>query len=520
MRKKTQEQPQLWFSEQKTEISLSERHSSSGTRLVQRICLITGLLLILIALIMPVFIYRSIKVASSRLKAVESMDLTLSSLSVKAQKLYGRDFNSISRDSFLETSRSLSASYRWIEYLYGTDDIPGNLRNLWDFTEPYILEIANDLNQLNEGSYDMENPSISSYEFAILDDSLRKKLGESRYSVIKTLFHNLIFFSTEIVPQYSRALQSAIVSLNHEKLSTIRKLEIPAYIFVFALILLGARTILKHFSRQKEEVEEARNRNQYLKETVKERTAELRSKNRLLEEAKDIVVEREKMAAMGQLVAGVAHEMNTPLGVAVTAVSYIGEVVGREDPDNEIAQMSNLAVSNLNRVSNLMERFKNLAVSNDVEVHRTFDLMEHLRNYILPSIIPELEKKGHKLVLEGPDYLDIHGMFGDYSQIIIQLIENCSLHGYKGTSAGEIRIMVESNDSGVLITVADDGVGIDDDAGARIYEPFFTTGRSQGGIGLGLTLVYNIVNHKLGGNINYKSAPGEGTAVTVFIPFT
>jgi len=509
----------VWFTEKKTEISRSNPHPSSGSGLVQRIFLITGLLLILIALIMPVFIYRSIKEVSGRLKAVESMDLTLSNLSVKAQKLYGRDFNSISRDSFLETSRSLSASYRWIEYLYGTDEIPGNLRNLWDFTEPYILELSKDLNQLDEGSFGMENRSISSYEFAILDDSLRKKLGESRFSVIKTLFHNLIFFSTEIVPQYSRALQSAVVSLNQEKLSTIRKLEIPAYIFVFALILLGARMILEHFSRQREEVVETRNRNRYLEDTVKDRTAELRSKNRLLEEAKDLVVEREKMAAMGQLVAGVAHEMNTPLGVAVTAVSYIGEVVGREDPDNEIAQMSNLAVSNLNKVSNLMERFKNLAVSNDAEVHRTFDLMEHLRNYILPSVIPALEKRGHKLVLEGPDDLVIHGMFGDYSQIIIQLIENCSLHGYKDFSTGEIRILVDSNSTGVRITVADDGVGIDEDAGARIYEPFFTTGRSHGGIGLGLTLVYNIVNHKLGGNIGYKSAPGEGTAVTVFIPF-
>ena len=226
------------------------------------------------------------------------------------------------------------------------------------------------------------------------------------------------------------------------------------------------------------------------------------------------------MAAMGQLVAGVAHEMNTPLGVAVTAVSYIGDVVGRENPDDEIAQMSNLAVSNLNKVSNLMDRFKNLAVSSDAEVHWSFDLMDHLRHYILPSVNPELEKRGHYLLLDGPDNLEIHGMFGDYSQIIVQLIENCSLHGYKDSPSGEIRILVDSNDTGVRITVADDGIGFDDDAGARIYEPFFTTGRSHGGIGLGLTLVYNIVNHKLGGNIGYKSAPGEGTAVTVFIPFT
>jgi len=507
----------LWVEEIKT--GRDESHIRPRLVLLQRVLLVLSLLLIAASLIAPVYIFRYIRVVSGRLEAVSDMNLALTSLSIKAQRLYGRGFNRISRDSFLETSRTLKSRYRWLVSLYGDDEIPGNLRDLWDFTEPYISDLSENLNSLDVVYFDIENRSLSNNEFAILDDGLRQKLGEGRYADIRLFFHNLIFFSIEIVPQYSRALQSAIVSLNQEKQSAVGKLVIPVYLVVAALILFIFQALLNHFSEQRKEMEEAREKNRMLEDRVGERTAELTAKNRMLEEAKDLVVEREKMAALGQLVAGLAHEMNTPLGIAVTASSYVGEVVSRDNPESEIVQMSSLVISNLNKVSKLLDRFKNLAVINEAEIHRSFDLMDYLRNYIIPSLMSELEKRSLRLTLEGPENLKIRGIFGDYSQIIIQLIENCIQHGYEDSDSGEIRITVDSNETGVRITVADDGKGIDEDAGAKIYEPFFTTGRSHGGIGLGLTLVYNIVNHKLGGNIGYQSVPGEGTTVTVFIPF-
>ena len=492
-----------------------------NTALLSRVLFVSGLVFLSASLISPVFIVRSIRSVTEHFDAVERMDTTLSHLSVKAQRLYGRDFNRDSRDNFLFTVGKLRSDYNNLVYLYGTGELPGNLRGLWAFTEPYLSALSVQLYTLEEDFSVYEDRSLSSNEFAILDDSLRTRLGEARYASLRTLFHDLIFFSTEIVPQYSKALHSALISLNQAKQSAIGKLIFPAYFLLTSFLLFAARGILGRFMRQRKEVENARERNRYLEEEVSRRTEELRAKNRMLEEAKDLVVEREKMAALGQLVAGVAHEMNTPLGVALTAVSYIGETIGNRDSEKEIAQMSMLAVSNLNKVSNLLNRFKNLAVSsNEKEVYRYFDLMDHIRHYIVPSHQPALEKRGHTLVVKGPESLRIRGLFSDYSQIIGSLVENSSQHGYKDLDTGEIRIVVESGETGVRISVEDDGAGINEDVSTKIYEPFITTGRSQGGIGLGLTLVYNIVNHKLGGNIGYKSVPGEGTVVTLYIPFS
>ena len=491
-----------------------------NTSLLRRILLIAGFFLLAASLISPIFIVRSIRSVTERYDAVERMDSTLFSLSVKAQRLYGRDFNRDARDQFLSTVEEWRADYNNLLSLYGTEPLPGNIRELWEFTEPYLRTLSVQLYSLEEDFSSYDDRSLSRNGFAILDDTLRHRLGEARYVYLRNLFHDLIFFSTEIVPQYSKSLRSALILLNQAKQSAIEKLIVPAYLLIASLLLFAIRGILERFLRQREEVENARERNRYLEEKVSKRTEELREKNRMLEEAKDLIVEREKMAALGHLVAGIAHEMNTPLGVALTAVSYIGETIGERDPEDEIIQMSGLAISNLNKVSNLLNRFKNLAISDEKEVHRYFDLMDHIRHYIVPSLQPALEKRGHTLVVKGPESLRIRGLFSDYSQIIAALVDNSSQHGYRGLDAGEIRIVVESNEGGVRLSVEDDGVGIAKDVGEKIYEPFITTGRSQGGIGLGLTLVYNIVNHKLGGNIGYKSTPGEGTVVTLYIPFS
>ncbi len=246
-----------------------------------------------------------------------------------------------------------------------------------------------------------------------------------------------------------------------------------------------------------------------------------------LEKIKDTqkqLVEAEKMASLGNLVAGVAHEINTPVGVAVTAVSHMmgttENIIKNYNDDNisksELEEYLNdsmetieLLFMNLNKAATLINGFKRVSADMSVEDKRTFNFKKYI-NDILLSLSPKLKKYKHNIEVFCDENIEILSYPGVYSQIITNLIINSIMHGYNEDDKGNIKIRVTKDENNIKLIYSDDGKGMDSETKSKIFEPFFTTNRLTG-TGLGLHIVFNLVTQTLKGTITCESSPNKGT---------
>ena len=272
---------------------------------------------------------------------------------------------------------------------------------------------------------------------------------------------------------------------------------------------------------------------------VKERTEALEeSKDKAeqtlqqLESTMTELVRTEKMAALGQLVAGVAHEVNTPLGVALTANSVVIEesallqhklangTIRRQELDDylqKLTQAGRLLEHNLQRAAQLVANFKQVSVDRTADNQRKFNLALYL-DELLESLSLMWRSRQVRLQVSCPDDIVMDSYPGTIGQIITNLTQNAIVHGFKDRESGEISLSCSSKQHSVEIIFADNGAGISSDNLLRIFDPFFTTNRHQGGTGLGLHIVYNLITQKLGGSITVSSKPGEGTRFILLLP--
>jgi len=292
--------------------------------------------------------------------------------------------------------------------------------------------------------------------------------------------------------------------------------------------------------------EELKRLNEELEMRVEARTADLEVSNRALKESLKLIketqsrlVESEKLAALGGMVAGMAHEINNPLGISVTAASYLdtalkkisesgrGDEAGGEMDIYRIAETtldnlresSRMIMTNLRRASELVNGFKRVASDQSHEERRAFNLRDYL-DEILLSLRPELKKTSIEVKIRCPENLVIESYPGAISQIITNLILNALRHAYEEHSKGFIRIHVRQAYRHLLIVFSDDGTGIPEDILPKIFDPFFTTKRGKGGSGLGLHIIFNLVTNTLKGEIHCESQPGEGTRFVIRIPYS
>lgn len=278
--------------------------------------------------------------------------------------------------------------------------------------------------------------------------------------------------------------------------------------------------------------EEIRRINEELERRVEERTFALQRTLQMVQEAQDHLVQSEKMAALGQLVAGVAHEINTPVGVGVTAATHLHEStlqVRRVFAEGTLtrAEMvkylslaeegSAILVSNLKRAADLIGSFKQIATDRASGDERHFLLAEYIQELLL-SLRPHLKHTAHQVKVDCPPGLGMTGSPGAFSQILTNLVMNSLTHGFEGIPAGTIEISAARREDAIVLSYSDDGVGISQENLGRIYDPFFTTKRGQGGSGLGLHIVYNLVTRTFGGRIQVESVPGSGTRFTLTLP--
>ncbi len=244
------------------------------------------------------------------------------------------------------------------------------------------------------------------------------------------------------------------------------------------------------------------------------------------------LIRAEKMAALGRLVAGVAHEINTPVGLGVSVASYLDQRtlklhqlyqagdVTQEDFEEFVAAARESCASllaNLRRAAALVRSFKLVAVDQSCEHSRAFNVRTYI-DEVLISLGPKLKKTRHTLTVTCPADLVLTTDPGALSQILTNLIDNSLVHGFDGIHDGCIRIEVRDESAGPTIFYADDGRGMSPDHLEKIFEPFFTTRRGQGGSGLGMHVVYNLVTQTLGGSVLCDSAPDQGFSLTIRLP--
>lgn len=251
-----------------------------------------------------------------------------------------------------------------------------------------------------------------------------------------------------------------------------------------------------------------------------------------LQETQAQLIQQEKMASLGNLVAGIAHEINTPLGVGVTAASYLEQqtqtVAGlfhsnqikRSDFEkylNSTIDATNIILLNLQRASELITSFKRVAIDRVSEERQIFNVKNYIGAIIL-SLRPNLKKANHNIVIHCDDFLELDSYPGAISQIITNLVMNSLIHAYPNGEQGTIVIDVNLTPDQFTLIYSDDGVGIAEQHMKRIFEPFFTTRRGKGGTGLGLNILYNLVTQTLAGSIDCRSQVGHGTSFIIKLP--
>ncbi len=252
-----------------------------------------------------------------------------------------------------------------------------------------------------------------------------------------------------------------------------------------------------------------------------------------LRETQNSLIEAEKLAALGRLVAGVAHEVNNPVGISLTVASSLERKIAlfaeevergqlrRSSLNDFIANNRDAAsqlVANLNRAAELVQSFKQVAADRNYSDKRNFDLGE-LTEQVVMSLRPALRKHHVTLSVDCEPNLTMNSYPGPYGQVLTNLFLNSVAHAFPDGKGGAVDIIVRQvGADNVQILFSDDGCGMSPDVRRKAFDPFFTTRRDQGGTGLGLHIVYNIVTGRLGGRIGLDSGSGKGTRIHIVLP--
>lgn len=246
--------------------------------------------------------------------------------------------------------------------------------------------------------------------------------------------------------------------------------------------------------------------------------------------AQEQLIAKEKMASLGSLVSGVAHEINTPLGVGLTGISQIDQEVKKMESNyhsdsltedallgsiSTIGQLTQTIRDRLNNAVTLVKSFKNISVDQHAEDKREFVLKRYIDDLIL-SLQGPLKSKGVVVVNNIDESIVLDSYPGIFSQIVSNLILNSIAHGFEEGSENSIEISVNL-DEGFKILYRDNGIGITDEVEKKIFDPFFTTKRGQGGSGLGMNIIYNLITQKLKGNIALKRMSPNGLGFDILL---
>lgn len=269
-----------------------------------------------------------------------------------------------------------------------------------------------------------------------------------------------------------------------------------------------------------------------IEQRLLDKNKELADSMENLRMAQDQLVESERMASLGGLVAGIAHDVNTPIGVSVTAASFLEEKLKRLRQDfddkkltqksmvtflDDAHQTTSLLLNNLNRASDLIASFKQVSVDQTSEAVRDVNIKDYLRE-IIQSLAPKLKKTEHTINVECRENMIVYCAPGAIAQIITNMIMNSLIHGFENINAGKISIIIRDDDTNIYIDYKDNGRGLSPEMLDKHFDAFVTTKRDKGGSGLGTHIMYNLVTQTLGGKISVESEPGSGLQYKIQFP--
>ncbi len=297
-------------------------------------------------------------------------------------------------------------------------------------------------------------------------------------------------------------------------------------------VFLGFRGTAINITNLKDAQFQLEQLNKNLEATVHKRTEDLENSLNQLRQTQSQLIESEKLAALGGLVAGVAHEVNTPLGISVTASSVIDEATKELNDafaaqtltSDQFAQLMEQLTSagdmlqqNLNRAAKLIRDFKQTAVDQVSENLDNFNIMNVLLS-LMASLHPKTRKVPVTPIIEGDETLTMTSLPGVLTQIISNLVVNSVTHAFENQPNPEIGIRFTKQEDKIIFEYWDNGIGVAEELHQKVFEPFYTTKRGQGGSGLGLNIVFNLVHQKLKGSLEFSSRPNEGVHFTISVP--
>jgi len=428
-------------------------------------------------------------------------------------------------------------------------------------TQAETLELSNmELQKLSIVASETDNAVIimdSLGNFEWVNEGFTRLFGLTYEDLISKVSPNMIGPKT---PQYIKdkfeSCKNNLETQNYELQSTNAKGE-PIWVNVSLTPIIGANgkiskmvsidadiTLIKkaeaEIMAQKKEIEEQRDQLQDQRDYVLDQKDELEIQKghldqtlQVLQSTQKKLVDSEKMAALGSLVAGVAHEINTPVGIGIAASSSMVTKTEHLESSFNAKKMTmselqaylettkqacDLIFSNLNRTAELVKSFKQVSVDNMTEQKRVFNLLEYL-NDIVRSLGPKIKVRPVKMILDCPDNIVLNSYPGSYYQVITNFINNSLMHAFEEKQEGEMKVTAFIDNNNLNIIYTDNGKGIPEKNLKKVFDPFFTT-NMQVGTGLGMNITYNIITQRLGGEINLESIEGEGVKFTVTIPMS
>ncbi|RUO36126.1 ATP-binding protein [Aliidiomarina shirensis] len=361
-----------------------------------------------------------------------------------------------------------------------------------------------------------------------------QQLESNEFSVLEDSYNDLL--------QRLREHQLELANAQHDLARANRKLEDQNLVLAQEVSekTMGISNLMLDLDRRRHDLEV---RQQSLEHEIHQRRiteSKLKQSNKDLEESveflqqtREQLLNSEKMAALGNLVASITHEVSTPLGIGITASSFLQEELkkikahlaeGAIDNKDLAACLANVCESaelienNLTRANELMHGFKQVAVDQSSEAMRSVEVGEYVQR-IIKTLKPKLQKYNVSVHVNCPT---IHAQFitGALAQILTNMIVNSLKHGFTNRNTGEIKIDITLASSQLCFAYSDDGVGMSKSALERIFEPFFTTCRDSGGSGLGTHIIYDLITERLGGEISVDSQPDQGLRYQFSFPVT
>jgi signal transduction histidine kinase len=302
-----------------------------------------------------------------------------------------------------------------------------------------------------------------------------------------------------------------------------------AFLAGITIIFIVSANISRIVEKLKQSEEEANDRYELLRVTTDELVRSMGE----LKNTQGKLVEKEKMASLGDLVAGMTHEINTPIGISVTASSFITDRVkdiekkfqdgtlAEDDFKNflrDTSESNNMMFSNLKRAAELIGSFKKVAVDQTSEMIREYELEAYI-NEVCNSLQPKLKRTHITINIDCQSPITMYSYPGAMAQIITNLVLNSVFHGFEQEESGSIIFKLSLlTDDRVKILYQDNGRGMAEEDLKKIFEPFFTTKLGKGGSGLGMHLLYNLITQQLGGEVSVESQPGKGIKFEILLP--